>query len=223
MVESIHTETVRERLSRPDLAESLGSAAQWLEEHHVVAWARNLAARERFGLEMAWYLRRMAQTQTVVLNGTVIRDLDSFCSQLEGQLPGHGRLGRSVDGVNGVVARLRQRTGEGRGEGTDAGAAGIVKRRFYIWRDADVLLRNDARLFGRLVDALTGVAAEAEYASEDRLLIHRAVFVGGPALDVYAEDGAGQFQRWLAERGERPLWSVISGLASPPVMRLAVG
>ncbi len=90
--------------------------------------------------------------------------------QLERSLPRAQPIERTVDGRGGVIDRLRKRPKELpiRGE------ADIVKHRFYVWRDAEVLLRADPALFGQLVDALTGVAAEAEYASDDRLLIHRA-------------------------------------------------
>lgn len=198
-----------------DASAWLADAAQVLEEFHLVAWSRNMATRERFGLEMAWYLQRMPQAQTCVINGAIVRDLDSFCRQLERALPSRHPLERSIDSRGGVIDRLRAR----QRELPIRGEADIIKHRYYVWRDAEVLLRSDAKLFGRLVDALTGVAAEAEFASEDRLLIHRVVFIGGPALDVFADLTDGPFQRWLSEENERPLWSVVSGLRAPPVMR----
>lgn len=210
---------VRQLHDRNDASDWLARAAQVLAEFHLIAWSRNLGLRERFGLEMAWYLQRMPQAQTCVINGAIVRDLESFCRQLERGLPGGHPLERSIDGKNGVIECLRRRPRES----PIRGDVDIVKHRYYVWRDADVLLRADHELFGRLVDALTGVAAEAEYASEDRLLIHRAVFAGGPALDLYAQEPGGQFQRWLSESAERPLWSVVSGLKAPPMMRYAIG
>ncbi len=196
----------------------LASAAAALEEAHLVCWSRNLGLRERFGLEMAWYLQRMPQAQTCVISGGLIRDLDGFCRAVERALPGAGPIARIIDGPGGVIERLRRRPREW----TIRGDADIVKHRYYVWRDADMLLRADPDLFAQLVDALTGVAAEAEYASEDRLLIHRAVFVGGPSLDLAAEDPDGPFQRWLSEDGEEPLWRTVSGLQKPPVTRYAI-
>ncbi len=193
-------------------------AAQHLDEHHLVAWSRNLALRERFGLELAWFLARMTQTQVVVIPGATIRDLDSFCEHLDYALPGNTPLARTIDGPCGVIDRLRHRSKES----IIRGDAAIVKRRFYVWRDADVLLRFDPRLFGQIVDALCGVAAEAEYTSEDRLLIHRAVFIGGPALDLYAEDPTGQFRSWLADSRQQPLWRTVTGVTAPPMLRYAL-
>jgi len=84
------------------------------------------------------------------------------------------RLERRIDGGRGVTGLLRSRE-------TNPGRP-ACKFRFYIWHDADVLLGENEALFGRLVDAMAGVAAEAEYVSDDLLMIHRTVFVGGPLL-----------------------------------------
>ena len=35
------------------------------------------------------------------------------------------------------------------------------------------------------MDTIAGVAAEAEYVSDDLLLIHRSVYIGSSVLDVY--------------------------------------
>lgn len=194
-----------------------------LDEHHVAAWSRGIKLREEFALQVGRAMRRMADTETVVIAGAVVRDLPSFCRQLQRGLAEAGvelPVRRSVDGAGGVVDALRER-------GPSAPAA---KRRYYIWHDADVLLRHDAALFGRLVDALAGVAAEAEYASEDLLLIHRALFVGGPSLDLYGENEQGQFRSWLRDpqasplprRGAGPAWGTVSGLGRPQVKRLAI-
>lgn len=180
-----------------------------LEEHHLAAWTRNMATAERYALHLGRFLRGISDTEAWMLAGAVIRDLGGFCNQLERALPRGMKVRHTVDGRGGVVERLRERYDE-----PDGVAA---KRRYYLWREADVLLRHDAALFGELVDALTGVAAEAEYAGEDMLLIHRAVFIGGPALDLYHEDPRGQFRRWLADSPGQPLWRVISGLRRPPV------
>jgi len=217
--------------------------AQLLDEHHLVAWSRNLAFRERFGLELAWFLQRLPQTEVVAISGQNIRDIGGLCTEFDHALtaaaahtyPGtahtaassvpthhfhhnHRPMAHTIDGDNGLIAHLRLRSPES----AIRGDADIIKRRYYVWRDADILLRFDAKLFGQAVDALCGVSAEAEYASEDRLLIHRAVFVGGPALDLYAEDPAGQFRSWLKDSSQQPLWKTISGLKSPPMMRYAL-
>jgi hypothetical protein len=182
---------------------------QLLEEHHLAAWSHHRAEQERFASTLGEALAGIPDTEVIVLHGSRIRDLSSLGEQLGAVGDGDdGPL--TIDGPGGLIAWLRRRPGEG--------AASAVKRRYYLWRDADTLLRHDPALFGRVVDAIAGVAAEAEYASEDLLLIHRAIFVGGPALDVYAEDERGQFRSWLREDGERPLWEVVSGLMRPPVL-----
>lgn len=186
-----------------------GDSSEYLEEHHLVAWTRNMATAERYALTMGRVLRGIADTEIWTLAGAVIRDLEGFCRQLERCLPEGVRVKRTVAGRGGVIERLRERYDE-----DDASAA---KRRYYLWREADVLLRHDAELFGELVDVIAGVAAEAEYTGEDLLLLHRAVFIGGPALDVYAEDPRGQFRQWLADATGQPLWRVVSGVRQPPV------
>ena len=76
--------------------------------------------------------------------------------------------------------------------------------------------------FGQIVDAMAGVAAEAEYVSDDLLLLHRAVFVGGSVLDVYAEDAKSQFQKWLVDEHGEPFWKVVTGLETPPFLRYRI-
>lgn len=190
------------------------------EEHHIAAWSRNLETRERFGIELVSTLRTILDSQVVVLNGATIHDLDGFCRQFEAQLPINGLslttpMVRSISASGGVLDRVRERP-------QDEGAPNHLKRRYYVWRDADVLLRTDARLFGALVDCVAGAAAEAEYASEDLLLIHRLIMIGGPLLHSYAENTHGQFRAWLREDDgsepcSPPFWAVVSGLSKPPV------
>ncbi len=205
------------RAGRLGLAPQLPSwqveAAQLLEEHHLVAWGHDPRDRARFGTELAEYLRGLGDTQVCVLQGRMIKDIYSFCNCLERAI-GFDRIRRTVDKDGGIVGALRRRL-------TPSGGRPI-KRRYYIWQDAHVLLRADHRLFGRLVDAIAGVAAEAEYASEDMLLLQRAVFVGTPSLDVYAEDPQGQFRSWWMEEREEPLWRVVSGVEAPPFLRYRI-
>lgn len=198
-------------------------AAEMLNEHHLVAWSRNAQVCERFALELAAFLHNFADTQVCTIPGWHVRDLDSFCTHLEAGLAKAAgvehwpAIARKLHGRHGVIDHLRRRGGHGEDAHHTA-----HKRRYYIWRDADALLRKDSALFGELVDALTGVAAEAEYVSEDLLFLHRAAFVGGPALDLYAQNPQGQFCRWLADRSDdgeahEPLWRTITGVSKPPV------
>ncbi|MGH7131043.1 MAG: hypothetical protein ACREJO_03765 [Phycisphaerales bacterium] len=197
----------------------LAEGDRLLDEHHLVVWSRNMAVRERYGLEVTKHFRHMPDTQTLVICGAVAHDLDGVCRQLEKCLHDGPtrRIKRSIGEPGGLVDRLRERP--------SVPNVPAVKHRVYIWRDADALLRQDEKLFAELVDALMGIAAEAEYASEDLLLLHRAVFIGGPKLGEYAADKAGAFKKWLPEKGKAvtPLWQVISGVEKPPVAVMAIG
>ncbi len=85
-----------------------------------------------------------------------------------------------------------------------------------------MLLHENHKLFGRLADALAGVAAEAEYASDELLIIQRTIYVGGPLLDVYAENRHGQFRAWYTDGHGEPFWKVVTGLDAPPVLRYQI-
>ncbi|MBX9737822.1 MAG: hypothetical protein K2X32_12940 [Phycisphaerales bacterium] len=191
-------------------------AEELLEEHHVVAYSRNIGARERFALELIKHLHAMVEVQTVVLSGTGIHDLDSFCRQLDRTLPGAGsRMRRTIDGPGGICDRMRDRPSD---------LASHIKHRYYIWRDADVLLKHNPRLFARLADAMMGVAAESEYASEDLLLLHRVVFIGATPLHTCFRDSKGPLRSWLSEApaGSKPLWAVVTGIEHPPTAELVL-
>ena len=189
--------------------------AQLLEERHLVAWAHGERERLAFSNALAAYLRTLHDVEVWVLRGQQITNFESFCAELERIVPGRP-LARSIDGRGGVIDFLRTR-------GPDLPGLASTKTRYYLWQDANVMLRRDHILFGQLVDAIIGVAAEAEYASEDLLLIHRGVFIGAPSLDAYAEDPRGQFRSWARERREPALWEVVSGLSHPPVLRYRIG
>ncbi|MCH7791621.1 MAG: hypothetical protein IID31_04985 [Planctomycetes bacterium] len=184
-----------------------------LDEHHLAAWSNHARLRLDFATSLGRFLA--AQTDTEVCNfyGRYITNLDSFCHQLERLLTGP-TLDRRIDGPRGVTSLLRAHE--------PVGPAPPSRFRFYIWHDADVLLDSDRGLFGRLVDAIAGVAAEAEYASDDLLLIHRSVFVGTEALDAYAGDVTGQFSRWMPDGFDQPFWEVVTGLPAPRFLRFAV-
>ncbi len=188
-------------------------AAQLLEEHHLVAWSPVRSRRACFVREVSGHLSRFEDTQVCVINGAEISSIESLAAALTDVL-NVGRVRPRFDGPSGLLDCLCRRP-----IGHECPA---LKRRFYIWADADVLLRRDHRLFGRVVDAFAGTAAESEYTTEDVLLLHRAVFVGSTVLDVYAEDPRGQFRRWWAEDGERPFWDVVTGVERPVFLRYRI-
>jgi len=189
------------------VADWQANVTQLLDESHLVAWSEVPARRTQFAVSLGQFLGAQRDTEVCVFYGKYITDLDSFCYQLERAIPGPA-LDRRIDGPRGAVSLLRSRASScGRPES---------KFRFYIWHDADVLLRKDHGLFGQIVDAIAGVAAEAEYVSDDLLLIHRGVFVGSSILDVYADDPRGQFRNWLPDPGGEPFWQVVTGIKKPP-------
>lgn len=186
---------------------------QLLDEHHLVAASSSPSRRVRFASSLAGFLNGMRDSEVCTLHGGSITDLDSFCVQIERAVPGPV-LERRIDGPRGLTALLRHReTFPGRG---------ASKFRFYVWHDADVLLATDEHLFGRLVDTLAGVAAEAEFASDDMLFIQRVIFVGGEDLERYAERAEGQMRSWYDDGSGVPFWRVVSGLDAPPVLRLSI-
>ncbi len=187
--------------------------AQLLDEHHMIAWADSPARRTQFAVGLAQFLGLQRDTEVCVFFGKHIDSLDAFCHQLERSIPGP-TLDRRIDGAAGVASLLRQRF--------DVRGRPATKYRYYIWHDADALLIQDHRLFGRIVDTIAGVAAESEYVSDDLLLIHRAVYIGSSVLDVYAEDARGQFQSWYDDGAGEPFWKVVTGVERPPFVRYRV-
>jgi len=176
----------------------------------MVAWSDVPARRTQFAVGLAQFLGLQRDAEVCVFYGKHIADLDAFCHQLERSIPGPS-LERRFEGTAGIASLLRSReTMRGRP---------ATKFRYYIWHDADALLLKNHRLFGQIVDAIAGVAAEAEYVSDDLLLLHRAVYIGSSVLDVYAEDPRGQFQNWFDDGAGDPFWKVVTGIERPPFVR----
>jgi hypothetical protein len=206
-------------LTRP--SESPFGIANWqpdvvalLDESHLVATSPVPRLRMHFAVSLGQFLQGLRDAEVCTLYGRFITDLDSYCYQLERAIAGPP-VERRVDGPRGVTALLRSReTFRGRP---------ACKFRFYVWHDADLLLSRDEPLFGRLADAMMGIAAESEYASDDLLLIHRTVFVGGPALGEYAERTDGQLQVWAPDTpGSEPFWRIVTGIEAPPVQKYQI-
>lgn len=188
-------------------------ALQLLDEHHLVAWSHTSRTRTAFAAGLSQFLAAQRDLSICVLHGRSITNLDALCQQLERQIPGPP-LDRRIGGSSGVIEFLRSRE--------PMPGRPAPRQRVILWSDADVLLRADHDLFGRVVDAFTGVAAEMEYSTDDQLLIQRAVFIGAPALDVYADDTQGQFHTWHAAGDGEAFWTVVSGLVAPPMMRVHI-
>jgi hypothetical protein len=187
--------------------------AAMLDESHLIATSDHAGTRSQFAGSIGSFLQGLRDAEVCTLYGRFITDLDSFCYQLERALPGHP-LDRRIDGPRGITNLLRTREIY---RGRPA-----AKFRFYVWHDADVLLHADRDLFGRIVDSISGVASEAEYVSDDVLLIHRLVAVGGSALSLYSEDPEGQFQSWYCDGMGEPFWSVVTGIPAPTFTPLSI-
>ncbi len=187
--------------------------AQMLDEHHLVAWSANARRRVHFAASLAHFLNLMPDAEVCPLYGRFITDLDSFCHQLERVLPGVP-IARKIEGPDGLIALLRSRHA--------LTVRPASRFRYYIWNDADVLLKADCKLFGRLVDLLAGVAAETEYASDELLLIQRAAIIGSPLLDLYAQNPTGQFQSWYDDGQGESYWHMVSQLESPPILQFQI-
>jgi hypothetical protein len=177
-----------------------------LDEKHLVLWSRDLHRRERAADLVAGTLRTVQDAQVVSLPGAVIHDLKTLRSHLDQALPSaeNRPLRATIDGPAGLLARLRE-------PADPLPDHHHVKWRYYVWRDADVLLRSSPAVFSMMVDAVAGVAAEAEFTSEDLLLIQRLVLIGGPALQVVAEDPNGPMRAW---RPGSP-WARMTKIAAP--------
>ncbi len=186
---------------------------QTLDERHLVAWSGSARARTDFAAGLSQFLATQPGLALCVLQGRAITTLDALCHQLERQIPG-APLDRRLGGSRGLTALLRQHD--------PLPGKPAPRQRVILWNDADILLRADEELFGRVVDAISGTAAEMEYASDDHLLVQRGVYVGGPTLAEYAADARGQFQRWHATGDDEAFWTVVSGLERPPMARMPI-
>lgn len=192
------------------VADGPAEVTQLMDEHHLVACSSQPRSRAQFGAALGQFLSKMRDAEVVLLHGRGITDLESFCQQLERALPGPS-LERRIHGPGGVVNLMRHRH--------TCGLRAPSKFRFYLWHDADTLLRSDPMLFGHLVESIAGVAAEAEYVCDDALLIHRGLFIGGPDLDRYADLPNGQVRAWVDDGQDEPFWQVVTGIEQPAFLK----
>jgi len=189
------TQTLDETRSR------LATVTQLLDEHHVVVLGDDAPARAQFGQMLAEHLRTMPDTLVTVLPGEDAPNLDAFCRLLEAARDADGPVPREIPSL---IRFLRA-------------SPSPRKHQYIIWRDADVLLESDIRLFGRVVNALLATAACLEHIDPDVLVLQRVVFLGGDKLGAYAEEPHGQFNAWRTD-DEEDLWEVYACLDRPPVL-----
>ena len=184
--------------------------ASVLDEHHLAAWSASACERAAFAAGLGSFLAGLDDAQVIPIYGRSAPDLGGLCYQLERCIPGTGPMLLRIGGPRGVVSRLRSRP-------VIAGRSPL-RFRYILWHDPDTMIESDAALFGRVADAIAGVAAESEYASDDLLLLTRAIYIGGEALAAYAAREDGQFQRWHDDGAGEPFWRAVSGLDRPPVV-----
>jgi len=177
-----------------------------LESHHVAAWSPDSALRTRFGASLQQFLVAQSGTEVCVLHGRSILDLEGLCAQLERLIP-VDRLARTVDGPNGLAAILRTRS--------EMPGRMPTRQRYFLWHDADVLIRHDPTLFGDIAEVIAGVSAELEYAGEAALMIQRCVYIGGVRLAEVARDGDSMLNRWADDGPGVPFWSLVTGEEAP--------
>ena len=188
-------------------------AAALLDHAHLVADDPDETERNRFVGRLQSFLASQRGCTVAPIYGRYVSNLDDFCHQLERIVPVE-RLDRRIHGLHGVTNALRQR---GHGSGRS-----LARSRHLIWSDADHCLRADPELFGDLIDAIAGVSAEAEFSSEEPLMIQRVVLVGGAALAQAASDPRGPLRSWRTDRTGVPFWRVLTGLDAPPIERRSI-
>lgn len=182
-----------------------------LDTHHIVGWSPNTAQRTRFGARMKQFLDAQTGTEVLVLHGRGIHDLEGFCSQLERLIP-TDHLARTVDGASGVASILR----------IAGGTLGTpIRQRYFLWHDADLLMRQDPHLFDQLVEVIAGVSAELEFGREGGLL-QRCLYLGGRGLADQARDPKSRFHRWEEDGPGVPFWSLVSGEDRPSTALCAI-
>jgi len=177
-----------------------------LESHHIAACSGDTSARSRFGASLQQFLVAQAGTEVCVLHGRSILDLEGLCAQLERLIPVE-RLARTVDGPHGLASLLRHRSSNHSRVPT--------RQRYFLWHDADVLIRHNPQLFGEVAEVFAGVSAEMEYAGDEALMIQRSVYMGGNRLANVARDPESLLNRWADDGPGVPFWSLVSGEECP--------
>jgi hypothetical protein len=200
-----------ESVARPD------GIIQLLDDHHVVVLCDHIGLRRQVGKTLRQRLGAISETRVIELEGAAATDLVSLYYQFERQV-GSSPKGNTQHSLNhwwrdlqSIVELLRHAT-----------PPREIKREYFIWHDADVLLEHDLSLFGSLVNSMLCIAAEREHVSLDRLVLQRVVFLGGAKLGAYAEDPNGQLSRWLEDQEGSPFWEVMSVIDRPPVITFRV-
>lgn len=178
----------------------LPGAEALLDESHAVAVAEDMAPRFRFGAHLFQHMQRMGDAQVCPIYGSYVHDLADVTRMVSLSVPVDGPIEPTLDAL---TETLRHRYHQ------------HIRRRYILWHEAHVFAQQQPDLFWQTVDVIMGTAAEHEYASEEKLLLTRCVFLGEPALAAHPA-----FHRWWPEGAGDPLWQVVSGLDAPPTTRV---
>lgn len=189
--------------------------ARLTETRHLAAWSDDPEERVLFAARLGALWQGQTGVEVVRLFGRAIRTIDDLCGQLERSIPAAHAMRRQIGGRHGFSARLRERI--------DLPGRGLTQFRYIIWHDADELIEDDPGLFAAAADAISGVAAESEFVSDDLLMLTRAVYVGGAPLAGLGDDPAGPLRSWQHDGVSEPFWRVVSGLDRPPVLAAPIG
>lgn len=176
----------------------LSAAEALLDEHHVVATAADMPPRLKFGANLFQHIQRLADAQVCPIYGSYVKSLADVTRMISLSVPVAGPIDPTLEALTEALRhRYHQST----------------RRRYIVWHEAHVFAEAQPELFWQTVDVMMGVAAEHEYASEEKLLLTRCVFIGEPSLLDFRGFGG-----WWPEGQSQPLWQVVSGQAVPPTL-----
>ncbi len=179
----------------------LPEAEALLDEHHVVAVSDDPATRLRFGANLFQHMQRMADAQVCPIYGCYVQSLADITRMISLSVPVDQPLQPTLDDLTETLRhRYHQHS----------------RRRFIIWHEAHELAERDPDLFWQIIDVMMGVAAEHEYALEEKLLLTRCVFIGDASQTDFREFRG--FRGWWSETDNQPLWQVVTGQDAPATL-----
>lgn len=181
------------------VASWLADLTQLLDEHHLAVLSDDPERRNGFARALTSHLGGLTDAQVVRIEGRQVVDEPSFAAAVG------TALDRPCRSIEDVIEVLRDRSRR-------------VRLRYIVWIAADELLERHVSLFGRAAEAIMATAAEHEHVADGPLVIQRAVFFGGSKLGAYAEEDAGQFNRWREGPGDEIFRPVRECVARPPVL-----
>ncbi len=179
-----------------------------MDTHHIVGIADDPRERTRFASTLHRFLSTQPNTEVCILHGRSIFDIEGLCAQLECLIPSDTPLTRTIDGPGGVASFLRKHP--------IISGHPPIRRRYFIYHDADILARANPDLFGQIAEVFAGVAGELEFAMGESTLLQRCLYLGGNALENEARSPESRLHTWSSDGPGIPFWSLVTGLDQPP-------